>query len=377
MNLPDSLIRDFTSLLNNKGERKGHKENTCYGTAYKNGTSITVVLDGSEIPSPASSLVEIENGDRVMVNIKNHSLVIIGNVTNPSLTRLGDVYFIMTEDGLKVGQIGQNGQPTGAYVLISPTSTSIFNSSGTRIAVFGATTQIGRDDSTHIGITSDSFKIFDKDGEEVWVIRADAYGNVRFTKPLFSNLIIDRSSWDDGLGASVKLIPGAGDGEAGNAVSLYAAATGSRGVLYFSKNDNDNGTGHWLIYRTNDGKTLVPDLCTRTVHNNTTDTFIATQKYSDGRLVTDMRVRASINFNTTWGGLYYNGTVYVLPNFPITYSSAPVVVTNVKHVSGQSICMLMSQNTASSSNPGSVYALKSSSGTSTIEITIHAEGMWS
>ena len=66
MNLPDSLIRDFTSLLNNKGSRKEHKENTCYGTAYKNGSSITVVLDGSEIASPASSLVEIENGDREM-----------------------------------------------------------------------------------------------------------------------------------------------------------------------------------------------------------------------------------------------------------------------------------------------------------------------
>ena len=174
----------------------------------------------------------------------------------------------------------------------------------------------------------------------------------------------------------MKLVPCTGDQEPGNAVALFASNNGNRGVGYYNAENEDNETLHWLIYRSSDNQTYVPGLCTRTVHNNTTAKYIVTKKYSDGRLVTDMRVQVSANFNTAWGGLYYTATALSMPAFPISYTSAPVVVTNVRHVNGQAIAMLMSQNTASLTNPGSVYAVKSGSGTATIEITIHAEGTW-
>lgn len=370
MTLPENLIRDFASLLNDKRDKKERKESTGYGTAHKSGTSITVTIDGSEIATPAASLVDVADGDRVMVSIKNHSVIIIGNVTSPSLTRLGDTYIVMTEDGLKVGKIGKNDQPVGAYLLISPTGTALYNSSGTLLASFGERARLGRVGKSYTVIDEDSLIFYDKNDEAI------AAFNSLVPSRLASSIYIDRSYTVGATNGIVKVIPGIGDREPGNAVALYAHSNGSRGIVYYTVEEDNNEGGHWLIYRTADGQTLVPDLCKRTVHTNTTDSYIATQQYSDGRLVTDMRVRYTPNFSNAWGssGLYY--VSQTMPNFPIAYIAAPIVVTTVRHISGTSISMLICQNTASATNPGTVYLGRPATGSNQVEITIHAEGMW-
>lgn len=569
MQLPNELVRDFTSLVTGKNEKKPRKESTAYGVVQKNSSGISVKLDGSDIFTPVTTIVEVENGDRVMVTIKNHSMVITGNISNPSLTRLGEVYIVETIQGLKIGKM-ENDQPVGEYILLAPDGTEIYNSSNELLAKFGSTVRIGKSGKPYVGLTDTGFNIYnasgnvigsfnmtsnnttevtlgmttkyhlvidedsvdicnasgavlatfgtttqigkngkphvtatdngvdicnssgnvlasftlttsgtaiifynrngdviggfaddsvyigkpghskisifesqlifsDKSGNQVgaielssttadnpncdisvnhnissdtidtnrvnvagtdglslmegsqtgrvglydragdyWIIsRGSNYGEVYLYEYLCSNLTIDKSYvGENPASAFLKLVPCTGDQEPGNAVALYASNNGNRGVGYYNYEDEDNETLHWLIYRSSDNQTYVPGLCTRTVQSNTTSEYIVTKKYSDGRLVTDMRVRVSANFNTAWGGLYYTGTALSMPAFPITYTSAPVVVTNVRHVNGQAIAMLMSQNSASSTNPGSVYAVKSGSGTATIEITIHAEGTW-
>lgn len=89
MALSEDLIQEFTSVMTSTKE--GPKETTCYGTAriIRNETTdeeeTFVVLDGSDIATPATYTVAAHSGDRVMVILKNRRAIVIGNITNPVL----------------------------------------------------------------------------------------------------------------------------------------------------------------------------------------------------------------------------------------------------------------------------------------------------
>lgn len=93
MSLSTDLISQFVKTT--KDTDKTKKESTLYGTvkkqtAYKNEDGTTknieaeVELDGSAVITPMSSTVDIVEGDRVVVMIKNHKAVVTGNLTNPA-----------------------------------------------------------------------------------------------------------------------------------------------------------------------------------------------------------------------------------------------------------------------------------------------------
>lgn len=79
MDLPDSLVKQFTEITND--EPKKEQDNECYGTVTSNGK---VLLDGSSTPLSCKKIVNTNEGDRVLVNIKNHQATIIGNLTSPA-----------------------------------------------------------------------------------------------------------------------------------------------------------------------------------------------------------------------------------------------------------------------------------------------------
>ena len=116
----------------------------------------------------------------------------------------------------------------------------------------------------------------------------------------------------------------------------------------------------------------------RTVHSDTSTLYSETVKYGDGRLVTNMRVTLSASCTSAAFGGYYNSSVIAVPNFPVEYSTGtmPTVITTVRRISGQNVCTLLTQNIGSRTNPGGIYVLRNSSGTGTIEVDIHAEGVW-
>lgn len=114
----------------------------------------------------------------------------------------------------------------------------------------------------------------------------------------------------------------------------------------------------------------------RTVHSNTETLYSETIKYNDGRLVTNMRVTLTAECDTAYAGAYRNNSVIAMPNYPIAYVSAPCVTAATKHISGQSIYTLLAQNNGTSANPGGVYLLCNSTTSGTLDMIIHAEGMW-
>lgn len=209
-----------------------------------------------------------------------------------------------------------------------------------------------------------------------WLIQINPDDIVNITSPIYSNLIIDRSSSDTSTSAALKLIAGAGSGAEGNAISMYAATGSNKGLYsYGTATNNEN---EWIIwYNADDDAVYLNDkYCKRTVHSNTDTLYSETIKYSDGRLITNMRVTITANCTSSGFGGYYNSSAITIPNYPIAYTSAPCVTAVVKHVNGQSIYALLSQNNGSLTNAGGVYFLRNSSGSGTVDLVIHAEGVW-
>lgn len=94
MGLSEDLIAQFVKAT--KDEDKKLNESTMYATAAPQDGKVYVQFDGSDVLTPAESTVKIEDGDRVVVRIKNHTATVIGNLTNRSASS-GDISDIVDE----------------------------------------------------------------------------------------------------------------------------------------------------------------------------------------------------------------------------------------------------------------------------------------
>ena len=82
MKLSSDLVLEFAKLL--KSESDTNKETIVYGTVVEIGLEQYVQIDGSEILTPMISTINVSDGQRVTVMIKNHSAIVTGNVTSPA-----------------------------------------------------------------------------------------------------------------------------------------------------------------------------------------------------------------------------------------------------------------------------------------------------
>lgn len=102
MSLSSDLISQFVKLTNDTDKPK--KETTTYGTVKKDGDSTYVQLDGAETLTPVVTTVNADDGDRVVVMIKNHTAYVTGNMSYPA-ARAADVKDydgVITELGIAV-----------------------------------------------------------------------------------------------------------------------------------------------------------------------------------------------------------------------------------------------------------------------------------
>lgn len=101
MILPKVLIDQFAKITNN--DRQTPQNATLYGTIKVNGDKNYVQLDGSDLLTPCSSSVNVKDGERVMVVVGGHEVVVTGNMSSPA-ARLGDVDDAKKEIGDAVDQ---------------------------------------------------------------------------------------------------------------------------------------------------------------------------------------------------------------------------------------------------------------------------------
>lgn len=81
-NLTEELVKQFARITNDNTSKQ--KNTTAYGVVKKDGEATFVQLDGSSALTPVFLSMGAEDGDRVVVEIKNHSALITGNLTNPA-----------------------------------------------------------------------------------------------------------------------------------------------------------------------------------------------------------------------------------------------------------------------------------------------------
>lgn len=84
MALTNDLIRQFVAATNDNVKAKN--ESTVYGTIVESDGSMYVRIDGSDQLTPISTTTSVYNGERVTVLIKNHTAIVTGNISAPSVS---------------------------------------------------------------------------------------------------------------------------------------------------------------------------------------------------------------------------------------------------------------------------------------------------
>ena len=163
MELQDSVLKEFADAVNNNSLVQASDSQHLYATVSRNiegaGDLVYVRLNGSEIDTPARSLVKVGVGDVVMCTMRGHTLTIIGNVSYPALTRIENVYMTLTAEGLLIGMLDADNQPSGSYIIIGPTGSSIYNGDGVLVASYGESVQVGQTSKSHVVITDSGVEI--------------------------------------------------------------------------------------------------------------------------------------------------------------------------------------------------------------------------
>lgn len=191
MSLSADLISQFTKVT--KPEENTKKETTVYGSIVKYGDDFYARIDGSDILTPISSTVDVKDGDRVSMLIKNHTAVVTGNFSKPAVNEDSQVFKGMvtfqglsggttTIDGacIKTGKIkAERLELTGAITwndLDSNTQTTITSQGGVSASYVEQQMQKILDGNGHgtfidgnmiysPHIVADTFRIFGKYGQ--------------------------------------------------------------------------------------------------------------------------------------------------------------------------------------------------------------------
>lgn len=125
MSLSSDLISQFVKTTNDT--KKSNEETTLYGTATKFNGKMYAKLDGSDRLTPIDTTVDVKEGERVTVLIKNHTATITGNVSSPSARTddLKDTNKKVEEANSKIG--------TFATVLADKVDTEQLNATNAKI----------------------------------------------------------------------------------------------------------------------------------------------------------------------------------------------------------------------------------------------------
>ena len=81
--LPEQLVNDFVKATTDKAPKK--TESYIYGTAHVVDNYIEVLFDGAAEPTPCTTSVTVDDGDRVLVMIKDRQAVITSNISKPTI----------------------------------------------------------------------------------------------------------------------------------------------------------------------------------------------------------------------------------------------------------------------------------------------------
>lgn len=85
MELSTHLLKSFAKVVN-QPSKETSKTSTIYGDLKNDKNDFYVKIDGSEEYIPTYTVVNGQTGDRVVCKIRNHSVLVTGNLSSPSAT---------------------------------------------------------------------------------------------------------------------------------------------------------------------------------------------------------------------------------------------------------------------------------------------------
>ena len=118
MKLSDSILKSFVSSVTEQGKKSDGK--TVYGTVVKDQNSTMLRIDGSEETTPVIQTIAVNNGDRVIAMVKDHSVTITGNLTDVAATN-SEIDAVGTSAANAL--IAANGKNKSIYQSSQPTIT--------------------------------------------------------------------------------------------------------------------------------------------------------------------------------------------------------------------------------------------------------------
>lgn len=82
IDLSRNIIKRYIEVV--APEKITSDSETAYGTVVSVGEELHVMIDGSSVSTPVSSNIDLKDGDRVLILIKNHEAIVIGSPSSPT-----------------------------------------------------------------------------------------------------------------------------------------------------------------------------------------------------------------------------------------------------------------------------------------------------
>ena len=118
MDLSRNVIKRFVAVAS--PAKVTSSDVTVYGTITGSGDALYVKIDGSDVLTPITSSIDVREGDRVLVLIKNHEALVIGSPTSPTarLEELKKLEGNVTEFGVILSDKVGTGELVAIQALI-------------------------------------------------------------------------------------------------------------------------------------------------------------------------------------------------------------------------------------------------------------------
>lgn len=165
MVLSDKLISKFAKMV--KPETK-KKETTVYGTIVQQDGGYFIRIDGSDLLTPISATVDVMPGERVTALIKNHTVIVNGNITSPA-ARTGAV----SDLGNRTQTLEKNISASAMINLIYPVGSLYLTTSETSPEILFVGTKWEQIKDKFLLSSGDSYSLGSTGGEASHTLTAN------------------------------------------------------------------------------------------------------------------------------------------------------------------------------------------------------------